>query len=505
MDNLEDNDFITTEEAHQISRMTNKLKSYVPKNEVHRDYYEGKNKIQNLEIAIPKMMEGLNIAIGWGRMIIDALVKRTLLEMIKDGNGSWLEHIWTANRMKLKHQQNTKQSYIYGTSYILIGAGDAAQLEPKTLLTVESVFTTVGEVGRSGELTALLKVVYDKNGNPERGSLYKPGEVINFLYKSGSKAQSNDFNTMNNVVGLVPYTLTGRYKTLIPFVPAEHFPNNPLGSDNTGESELTPSIISTINSAVRTLAQGEFSKEIYSHPQRAFLDVDSETAQAIYDNGVPTPVDGVIVMKRQETQGNKLDGQTYAPTPQIVQLDAASPAPFIEWLKAFAQIIAGETGIPVSRLGYSSEGNPQSAEAIRASEVELVRNANLRRDVFDASYQRLAVKLFFIEFGRFPEPGELDYISQWVRPDVQTPAADVDAALKMSQINPSMPGADIILSKAGLTAEEVVGIMQQTEDTAKVLAGDIATVAQHARQNNPILEQLAQLNADPDFEGDEEA
>jgi hypothetical protein len=477
-------DFVTVVEGKLIDEMTDALLNFVPKNEIKKDYYEGKNAIKNLEIAIPKLMEGYRFMVGWARTVIDTLVKRMILENVIDRNNPWLEKFWKDNKGRLKSQMQAKDSCTYGTGYALLGAGDPSQLEPDLLMTIESPFSTVGKEGRSGELTALLKVVYDKEGKPKNGSLYTPGQIINFNYK-GDKTFSP-----------TGYTLTGRFETGLPFIPAERFANNPAGSDNSGTSELTPSIISVIDSAVRTLAQGEFSKELYSHPQRVFLNVDPKTAQAMYENGIPTPVDGAIVIQANELSGNALDGEKYGPQTTVQQLEAANPEPFIAWVKAYAQLIAGESGLPLSRLGYPTS-NPSSAEALRAEETELVRNANMRKDAFEASWLRLIVKAFYITFGRMPEEGELDVEMLWCKPEVQTPAADIDGATKLSAMDPQKPGAKVFYAQAGLKEEQITRIMDEASDV-QVLKGDLATVASAARTNNPILEKLAQMNRDPE-------
>lgn len=494
----ETDDFITNSEGNLINELTTELvQRYIPKNAVLRDLYEGKNKVKNLHIAVPKLMAGLKLCLGWPRQVVDAIVKRTLLVKIEDKNGSWLFDIFQANQGKLLAQKWHKDAGTYGTGYMLIGAGDPTQLEPATLLTVESPFSTVSKVGRSGELVALLKVVFNKEKKPDHGSLYIPGQVINFNYPDGAN-YVRDYRSQD-----VPFQLVDRFDTGIPFVPAEKIPNNPAGSDSSGSSEITPSIISATDSALRTLSQGEYAKEIYSHNQRVILDVDEETGKNIFENGLPSPVDGAWIFTRTEESGNALDGgKKYAPTPKVQELQAASPAPYLDWVKLDAQLIAGETGLPLSRLGWPG-ANPSSAEALRAEETELVRNANMRKDVFDAFWYRLSVKLFFITFGRFPNPGEFEYVSHWVQPDVQTPAADMDQAVKLSQINPALPGAAVILSRAGLSPEEVKTMVDAATDI-EVVKGNMATVAQHALQNNPILEKLAQLNADPDEVDEEE-
>lgn len=485
-----DIDPISLQEAQMISDLYEELGNYIPKNEVRRDIYEGKNKLKSLDIAVPKLMAGINLVIGWGRTVVDAIVKRTLLEKIADKNGSWLETIFNDNQGRLLAQKIQKDACTYGTGYALIGAGDPTQLEPEILLTAESPFRSVAATGRSGEVTAFLIVKYDKKGYPKRGSLYLTGQVITFSFPVHGKTYQMGISDQ-----YVPYVLINRYATNLPFVPAEKLPNNPAGSDNSGTSELTPSIISSIDGAMRTLAQGEYAREIYSHPQRIILDVDSKTAQEIFEHGLSASVDDAWVFTRTEEEGAAIDGKKYAPAPQVQQLAPSEPTPFISWLKAYAQFIAGETGIPVSRLGWSNNGNPTSAEALKAEEVELVRNANMRKDVFDAFWYRLSVKLFYIKFGRFPNPGEFEYVSHWVKPDVQTPAADVDAALKLSQINPAMPGADVFFSRAGLDADEVKRIMNQA-NAEGVLEGNLATLAQAARENNPILEKLKLMNAE---------
>ena len=65
----------------------------------------------------------------------------------------------------------------------------------------------------------------------------------------------------------------------------------------------------------------------------------------------------------------QLDKDEDGDSPTVGQFEQQSMAPYVEQLKMFASLFAGETGLTLDDLGFSTD-NPSSVEAIKAQIIQ---------------------------------------------------------------------------------------------------------------------------------------
>lgn len=123
-----------------------------------------------------------------------------------------------------------------------------------------------------------------------------------------------------------------------------------------GHSRISRSCMSLMQGAMRTLFRSEVSAEFYSFPQKYILGLSADTEFEKFQ--------ATISSFLNITQGE--EGEL----PKVGQFTQQSMSPFIEQIKTFGSLFAGETGLTTDDLGFVVD-NPSSAEAIKASHENL--------------------------------------------------------------------------------------------------------------------------------------
>jgi len=208
-------------EINLINGLLKDLQEYRMKNAKKERYYEGKNRLQNLGIAIPDKLSGMKTAVGWAGTAVDVLNERINLDGFSAPDNLDVASIFNANNLDLEASLGHLDSLVYGISYIVIGSGDKTLGEPNPLITIESPNSMVGMYNtRTRRLDAALKVIHHKD-EPSYGTLYLPNETITFSIDKG--VYYEEVRDVHNL-GMVPVV------RLI---------NRPRSSDLDGRSEIS--------------------------------------------------------------------------------------------------------------------------------------------------------------------------------------------------------------------------------------------------------------------------
>jgi hypothetical protein len=147
------------------------------------------------------------------------------------------------------------------------------------------------------------------------------------------------------------YTNKAPFPLLVPII------NRPDAIRPFGHSQISRACMSIVDSAMRTVKRSEISAEFYSIPQKYVLGTSQDSDRI--DKW--TAAMSAILEITKDDDGDK---------PTVGQFQQQSMAPHIEQLKMFASLFAGETGLTLEDLGFSS-GNPASSDAIKASHENL--------------------------------------------------------------------------------------------------------------------------------------
>jgi hypothetical protein len=458
---------LTPDEIGLVEHLYKKLTAHDYKNYLLENYYEGKNKLKDLRIAIPPRLSTLESVVGWAGTAVDVLEERLDFEGYIGGDAFGLNDIYRANELDLEAGLGHKDSLVFGTGFVVVGKGAEGEADP--LITIESPKKmTVYYDMRTRRITAALLVNRDGNGQPTSGSLYLPDETITLEHHNRSWVEvDRDIHNLGRV-------------------PVSPLINNPRSGDPYGRSEITPAVRSYTDSAMRTLVGAEIAREFYSAPQRYSLGADEDAF---------TDADGNPIDPWSATLGRllALPANADGVVPQVGQFPANDPRPYFDQLRAYAQLLSAETAIPASYLGFQTD-NPASADAIRQMEARLVKRAERRQKQFGRTWTEVAKLALLVRDGSIPE--EANSIRPiWRDASTPTRAAAADEAVKLISAGVLLADSEIVYNRIGLSDSDKAQLRNEKRVAqASNLVSNLAIASQAAAQN-PTVSDLATRRA----------
>ena len=443
---------LTPDELGLIQHLVKKLAGHYNDNETKEHYYEGKQRLKDLNISVPPALKLVNSVVGWAGTAVDVLEERLDFEgYVGDNYG--LNEIYRANELDLESSLGHKDALVYGTGFVFVGKGRPEMGEPETLVTIESPkrSTAVYDM-RSRRITAALLVDSDEIGEIKQGSLYLPEQTIYFEKFMGK------------------FVEIGRDVHKLGRVPVSPLINNPRSGDPHGRSEITRTVRSLTDSAMRTLLGAEVAREFYSSPQRYILGAD-ESIFLDSDGNKMNPwsvIQGRVLGVPYNEDGGVM--------PEVGQFSANSPAPYFEQIRSYAQLIAAETAIPASYLGFQTD-NPASADAIRQMEARLVKRAERRQKQFGRTWSEVAKLSLLVRDGEVPSDA-MNIRPIWRDASTPTRAAAADEAVKLISAGVLTPDSEIVYNRIGLSDsdKQVLKAEKATAQSVNFLA-NLATAA----------------------------
>jgi len=451
---------LTNEEVALIQRLARKLSRHDGKNAELERYYEGKNRLKDLNISIPPALKLVDSVVGWAGTAVDVLEERLDLEGYIGADTLGLEDVFRANDLDLESGLGHKDALIYGVGFVFVGKGRTELGEPDVLVTIESPKKATASYDlRSRRITAaLLANRQDGTGTILSGSLYLPNETIYF------EAFLNTFIEISRDVHNL-----GRV-TVAPLI------NNPRSGDPDGRSEITKAVRSYTDAAMRTLLGAEVAREFYSAPQRYVMGAPQD--MFLDSDGNPLNPWSVIQGRVLAVPYNEEDSVM----PTVGQFQANSPTPYFEQIRQYAQLIAAETAIPASYLGFQTD-NPASADAIRQMEARLVKRAERRQKQFGRTWAEVAKLVLLVRDGVVPaEAANVRPI--WRDASTPTRAAAADEILKLIQAGVLTADSEIVYNRIGLSdSDKQVIKAEKAANQARSFVANLADAARAATAN----------------------
>lgn len=441
---------LTSEELGLIASMVKKLKHHDHKNSELEKYYEGKTRLKDLNISIPPSLKLVDSVVGWAGTAVDVLEERLDFEgYINDNYG--LNDIYRANELDLESSLGHKDALIYGLGFVFVGRG--MEGEPDPLITIESPkkATAIYDL-RSRRISAALLTTRTERGDVLAGSLYLPEQTIYF--ESFERTFVEVARDVHNL---------GR-------VPVAPLINNPRSGDPEGRSEITKAVRSYTDSAMRTLLGAEVAREFYSAPQRYVLGAPQDTF--LDSDGNPLNPWSVIQGRVLGVPYNDDEGVM----PTVGQFQANSPAPYFEQIRQYAQLIAAETAIPASYLGFQTD-NPSSADAIRQMEARLVKRAERRQRQFGRTWSEVGKLALLVRDGSIPAEA-INLRPIWRDAATPTRAAAADETVKLIGAGVLSADSEIVYNRIGLSDSDKQ--LLKSEKATSQAVSLIGTLAQAA-------------------------
>lgn len=459
---------LTPAEQDVLDVLWDQLRKKAPRNLLRSAYYDGKNAVRDLGIAMPPHCRNLAIVLGWSAKAVDTLNDRCVLEGFATP-GSPVEidgllQMWEANYLDVEAPQVGVSSLIHATAFLVATQGDEEAGEPKVLITGKDGLAGTGQWDRrKRSLNSFLSVLdLDDDGSPTSFVLYLPNLNVMCDRDPGTRG----------------WTVTRRTHTYgVPVEPVVHRPRlaRPFGS-----SRISRGVMSLHDSALRTVLRSEVTAELYSVPQRVLLGGD-ESAFKNADGTVKSVWQAVL----GRVWGIPDDEEASQPRADIKEFSQGSQEPHVAQLRAWAQLFAGETSIPVSSLGISTEANPASAEAYYASREDLIKAAEVTTDGWGPAWRRTVIRGLQMWNGWDEDstPVEARLIRpKWRNPATPSRAAAADAGAKTLDKFPWLAETELGLELYGFDQDFIDRAMAEKRRLAGSSALQaIITAAQQGR------------------------
>lgn len=383
-------------------------------------YYEMKNRVKDFNITIPAKWSWLTASLGWCAKSVDSVADRLVFRGFS-GDMFKLNDIYAANASDVLFDSAILSAMISSCCFIYIGRDDNGF--PKM-----QVIDGGNATGVIDPITLMLKEGYavldrdPEKGDPTLEAYFEPGRTTFFL--DGKVAEVSDYPTS--------------YPLLVPII------NRPDARRPFGHSRITRACIDIQQAALRTLKRSEVSAEFYSYPQRYITGMDSEAAEMDKWRMVVS----AYLRIDKDDQGDK---------PQVGQFPQISMGPFIDQMRMYAALFAGETGLTMDDLGFVSD-NPSSNEAIRAAHENLRLTARKAQRTFGVGFLNAGFLAACVRDGRgYLRSGMTVEKPLWApvfEPDAATLSATGDGIIKVNQAVEGYFGKNNLVDMLGIEPEE---------------------------------------------------
>ena len=384
------------------------------------EYYDMKNTVIDRSTMIPPDMRWLTETLGWCSKAVDALADRLVFNGFKDDNFD-LEQIYRMNNPDILFDNAVLSALISSCCFIYISPDENGF--PRL-----QVIDGANATGNIDPITGLLYEGYavlarDDNDNVLTEAYFAPGRTMYY---------TKDMNTPDVRRNNAPYPL------LVPII------YRPDASRPFGHSRISRACMKIMQAGLRTLRRSEVSAEFYSFPQKYILGLSDDTE---VDKWKAT-------MSSLLSFGKDDDGDS----PKVGQFTQQSMTPYIEQLRMFAALFAGETGLTMDDLGFVSE-NPSSAEAIKASHENLRLLARKAQRTFGSGFLNAGYLAACLR-DDFAYKREQLYLTKPVwepifEPDAAMLSSIGDGAIKINQAVPGYFNNDNLRQLTGIDASRM--------------------------------------------------
>lgn len=425
---------------NEIKFLSDRITAHRSTSSEKESYYNGENRIHDLGVAIPPSMRHLDISLDWCSKAVDSVSSRLIphgfVAPETDLSELGLEEILTENNFFVESSSMFTSALIHGCSFMMVYQGNEAFGEPKTIIRpIPATHATGRWSANSRKLSSALVILdEDERGEATRLFYATPNEIVNLSYIN----REWKFEVSENPLGKTP-VFPVRY--------------NPSLAQPFGRSRITKAMLSLTQQGLRTMLRLEVSSELLSSPSRYILGAEPEMFTDP-DTGELQNEWSLMMGRIMNLPSREEDGENV----EVGQFAAASPEPHLATLRQLMNSFAGASSLPVSSLGFTSQANPNSAEALKAATEELLVVCRDAQRTFDDGLQEAIVTALELH-NDFEVPEDIRSITTlWVDPSTPSLSSQADAMTKLVSSGVLETPYDVVLEKLGFSAAQIIRI-----------------------------------------------
>ncbi len=401
-----------------IEYLRKKLKNKQCRVDLRYKYYDMKAAAEDL-LRVNAEFRWLAYSLGWCAKAVDSIADRIIYDGI-DNDDFRIGQIYELNNSGVLFDSSVLSSLISSCSFLYIGKNDSGY---PTIQVIDGGNAT-GEIDTTNNMLTEGYAVLErgKNNEPVLEAHMLPHKTM--YYVNGRLDESLTFDHP------APYPL------LVPVI------YRPDAKRPFGHSRITRACMDVTQGVLRTFRRMEVSSEYYSYPQKYVLGL-SENAQ--FNNRAASMSDFLDFRKDEDND-----------KPIVGQFQQQSMTPYVEELKAFASIFAGETGLTLDDLGFNT-ANPSNFDAIRASHEGLRLTARKAQRTYSTAFVNAGYLAACIRdnktYDRYAFAKTRVAWAPIFEPDAAAIGAIGDAIFKVNQAVPGFIGARGVHRLTGLESD----------------------------------------------------
>ena len=426
-------DGLDEEEQATFDELVRVWSQKLTRNKKRVEYYDQKNLLKDLGIAIPPQLRNLNAVVGWPAKAVDVLAARarfdgfTFQEKPKDDS---LSALVKDTDFKQSYKEAQASELIHSCAFISMTKGTAG--EPDVIIMPHSAIDAAAlwDFRRRRIKAGLTIIDIDRKTNqPVALNLFTDTAVVEIEYKNSSWTATRKEHSQGR-----PLMEPLRYRPSI---------DRPFG-----KSRINRAVMSITDNAVREVLRTEVGAEFFTAPQRYILGAEEE---AFEKSRWEQYITSVALFSRDP------DGEL----PKYGQLTQMTMQPHMEYMRELAAQFSGETSIPISSLGVIHD-NPSSAEAIHASREDLIIEAEDLNETNGISLRNIGLLALAIMQNK--TVFELTDNEKTLMPKFKNPAkpsvvSQSDAIVKQASAIPWIAETTVALEELGYTEEKITRMM----------------------------------------------
>jgi len=336
-------------EINTINRLREQWESSSHDDELNLRYYLGRQRVEQLGMAIPASMRRFLVVTNWPRVVVDTLRSRQRLRSLslvgEDTANPDLSRVRQASNFDAHLAMFLTDTKVYGRGFMSCGSNEGNPGSP--IIRAESPREMAAEVDvRTETMTAAARfygVDAQSGQRPTNVTLYLPDVTVWVAYDGGT-GKWVEVDRDDHRLGRVPLVM--------------HL-NRRMSGSWLGQSEMTD-IIPLTDAAARSLTNMQFAQEAHGIP-RMFM---TGVAQGDFVDAAGKPI------PKFEAYFNAI--HTLAkPDAKVGQLSAADLKNFETAMNIYGSQASIVTGFPSRYFGHFTS-NPPNEASMKADEAQLV-------------------------------------------------------------------------------------------------------------------------------------
>jgi hypothetical protein len=343
---------LSLSELSTINRLREQWEASGNEDELNYRYYQGRQRVEQLGMAIPSSMRKFLVVTNWPRVVVDTRRSRQRLRALslagEDTPNADLARVRQASNLDAHLSMFLTDTKVYGRGFLSCGSNEANPKSP--LIRAESPRQVAAEVDVRTEMMTAAARFYGTDQqtgtSPTNVTLYLPDVTI-WVGWDRTSGRWAEIDRDEHRLGRVPMVM--------------HL-NRRMSGTWIGQSEMTD-IIPLADAAARSLTNMQFAQEAHGIPRMFMTGVAQ--GDFVGTDGKPIP--------KFEAYFNAIHTITN-PTAKVGQLDAADLKNFETAMQTYGSQASIVTGFPSRYFGHFTS-NPPNEASMKADEAQLVSHA----------------------------------------------------------------------------------------------------------------------------------